>query len=180
MQKTLKFVAFFYEFWSLVVKANPWFCRHGRCFIAFLRLLSFAVFTRLGFKKSSQTLPETSPKQWKKQVQKRHVFWCWFFHVLGYILGAFGTLLGLTGDALGAKMASRSFTIIESGQLFFRFGHFGDQNWNFHWFGVFLGAFWEGLGRILAGFGEKFVMIFRGLGKYIACVWEWLIACVWG
>ena len=66
------------------------------------------------------------------------------------ILGAFGGPLGLSWDALDAKMAPRSDAILGGKQFFFRFGHFCDPDSDFHQFGEVWEGFWEGF-RIVWG-----------------------------
>ena len=156
------FFTFFYVF---VVRANPWFCRHGQRFVAFLKLLSFEVVTRFGIKILSKTYPNFSIKRWKKHVQKRLVFQFLLFHVLGCILGALGGPLGLSWDALGAKMAPRSDAILEAKQFFFRFGHFYHPDSDFHQFGEVWEGFWEGFGSVWGWFLEDLAQILMKFGE---------------
>ena len=101
-----------------------------------------------------------------------------FVHVWKCILGAFGTPLGLSWDALGAKMAPRSDAIIGGEQLFFRFDEFCDPLSDFHQFGEVWGGIWEGLGGVLGRFLEDLAQIFGKFGKRITCVGEWLITSI--
>ena len=85
-------------------------------------------------------------KTMKKTCSKKTCFSILEFDVWGCILEAFGKPLGLSWDALGAKMASKSNPILESMQIFFRFDQFCDSDTDFHQLGQVWGGFLEGCG----------------------------------
>ena len=155
-KKHLDFWCFCFRFLLFVIKADPWFYRHGQCFIAFLRFSSFTVWTRIGFKKSPKKPPKTTSKPLKNRVWKRLVFKHRFFA----FLAPFWHLLGGSWASLGrlwaSKMAPKSFAIIEGRPFFFQLMSFSFLFSMFLRFGRVLGWFWRGLGRFFGVFGGDF------------------------
>ena len=119
-KKHIDFWRFCFRFLLFVIKADPWFYRHGQCFIAFLRFSSFTVWTRFGFKKSPQKPPKTTSKPLKNRVWKRLVFKHRFFAFLAPFWHVLGGSWASLGRLWASKMASKRVTDIDPRQFLFQ------------------------------------------------------------